>query len=319
MVKIAFVGCGKIMAKHGKYLSAHDDAKIVGHCDVNKTSAEKATSEFGGTAFTDPSAMFDKVKPDAVYVCVPPFAHGDIEEAAAERGIHLFIEKPVSIDRETCKRVSAAIRKSKVISSVGYCFRYNDTVEVARKMLKEKAISLVCGSWICRTPETPWRRKMDKSGGQLVEQSTHLFDLARYLCGEVAEVYAVGSNGCILKDSNYSIYDSSSVSLRFKNGAAGCLSSCCVTDHVQKIVLNIVTTDSVFRFDNGRMIIEEDGRTTEIRPKADMFEEENKTFIEAVQSGKKNKIKSSYADAAKTFRATHAANESIESGLPTKP
>ena len=222
MIRIATVGCGAIQNKHYAQLSAMTDVKLVGHCDIDKSRADAAAERFGGDAFSEYAAMYDKVKPHAVYIGVPPYAHNGMEEAAAERGIHLFIEKPISINRADAKRIGESIRTAGVMTSVGYCWRYYDTVAKARELLKGKAISLIRGSWNDAMPEVWWWRCMDKSGGQIVEQSTHVFDLIRYLCGDVAEVYAAGSVGCLSKVEQYSIHDSSVVTLRMKSGATGC-------------------------------------------------------------------------------------------------
>ena len=319
MIKVAFVGCGGIMQEHYKHLSAMSDVKMVGHCDVEKARAEEAASRFGGAAFTEPEAMYDKVKPQAVYVAVPPFAHTGMEEAAAQRGIHLFVEKPIALDRATAKRIAAAIRRAKIITSVGYHWRYHDTAVYARQALKGKAISLVMGCWNGGMPGVWWWRRMDKSGGQIVEQTTHIFDLLRYLCGDVAEVYAVGSTGCMTQVKNCDVHDSSVATLRLKSGASGCITSSCVANYGGQAGLDIITPEATFSFTGGRLVVQEDGKTTEFHPKLNTFQEEDNAFIEAIRTGKKDKIKSTYSDALKTFLVTCAANESMESGMPVKP
>lgn len=319
MIKVGFVGCGGIMQVHYKHLSAMDDVKLVGHCDIEKDRAERGAAEFGGEAFTEFEAMYDKTKPDAVYVAVPPYAHCGMEEAAAERGIHLFIEKPIAINRDVAKRIASVVTKANIICSVGYCFRYYDTIAIARQALKGKAISLISGHWHGGMPGVWWWRRMDGSGGQVVEQTTHMFDLLRYLCGEVAEVHAVASTGCMTKVEHFDVHDSSVVSLRLKNGATGVVSSTCVARHGGGVGVEIVTSDNTVSFAGGRVTVREDGQITEYLPKVDMYAEENKAFIEAVRTGKKNRVKSSFNDALKTFLVTYAANESMASGLPVKP
>jgi predicted dehydrogenase len=319
MIKLAFVGCGGIMQEHYKHLSAMNDVKMVGHCDIIKERAESGADRFGGAAFTEFEAMYDKVKPHAVYVAVPPYAHCGMEEAAAERGLHLFIEKPIAIHRETAKRIDAAIRKAKVIASVGYCFRYYDTIETARHLLNGKAISLICGSWNGGMPGVWWWRRMDKSGGQIVEQTTHMFDLMRYLCGDVAEVYAAASSGCMTKVENYDVHDSSAVTMRLKNGASATITSSCVCNHGGGVTLEIITPEATLTIAGGTVTVKENGKTTEYHPRVNMYEEESKAFLEAVRTGKRARVKSTYPDGLKTFLVTCAANESIKSGLPVKP
>ena len=241
-----------------------------------------------------------------------------MEEAAAERGIHLFVEKPIAINRDVAKRIAASIRKAGILCSVGYCFRYYETVALARRLLKGKAVSLVAGLWNGGMPGVWWWRRMDKSGGQILEQTTHMFDLMRYLCGDVAEVYASASTGCMTKVKNFDVHDSSVVALRLKNGATGTITSSCVANHGGQVALQIVTPEASFSFEGGRLTVREDGLVTEHLPKVDMYAEESRVFIEAVRTGKKNKIRSSYSDALKSFLTTYAANESIESGMPVQ-
>lgn len=319
MVKVVFVGCGSIQKVHGANLSRNPDVTIVGHCDVDGERAAESADLFGGDAFTDFNVLFDKTKPHAAFIAVPPYAHCGMEEAAAERGIHLFIEKPVALTKETAQRISTAVRRAKIICSVGYCFRYHETVAAARKELKGRAIALATGYWRGGMPAAPWWRHMDKSGGQVLEQSTHIFDLLRYLCGEIGEVHAIGSTGCMSKVEGYDVHDSSVVSLRFKNGASGAVFSSCVNGNHTESGVDIVCPDLELTLKEGSLTLREDGKTTTIVSKTDRFEEEARIFIDAVKTGKRNKIRSTYKDAAKSLLATLAANESMRSGMPVKP
>ncbi|MFO7975823.1 MAG: Gfo/Idh/MocA family oxidoreductase [Candidatus Hydrogenedentota bacterium] len=319
MVKVAFVGCGGIQKVHGANLSRNPDVTIVGHCDVDGERAAESASLFGGEAFTDFNALFDKTKPHAAFIAVPPYAHCGMEEAAAERGIHLFIEKPVALTKETAQRIAAAVRRAKIICSVGYCFRYYETVAAARKELKGRPITLATGYWRGGMPAAPWWRQRDKSGGQVLEQSTHIFDLLRYLCGEIGEVHAVGSTGCMSKIDGYDIEDSSVVSLRFKNGASGAVFSSCVNGNHTEAGLDVVCPDIELTLNQGTLTLREDARTTRIDSKTDRFEEEARIFIDAVKTRKRNKIRSTYSDAVKSLLVTLAANESMQSGMPVKP
>jgi len=319
MIKVGCVGCGGIMGEHYKWLAAIDDVKIVGHCDADKKQAEAAAAQYGGQAFTDHEAMYDKTKPHAVYICVPPFAHCGMEEAAAARGIHLFIEKPIAIDRAAAKRIAAAIRQTKILCSVAYCYRYCDTVALARKFLKGKPISLVHGTWNGGMPGVWWWRRMDKSGGQIVEQTTHMFDLMRYLCGDVAEVYATAATGCMTKVEDFDVHDSSVVAMRLKNGASASITSCCVCNNGGGVALEIITPEATLAMNGSALVVKEAGVTTQYEPKVNMYQEENSAFIEAVRTGRRNRIKSTYPDGLKSFLVTCAANESIASGMPVKP
>lgn len=319
MTKVAFVGCGGIMGVHAERLRQIDGVQCVGHCDIIRERAADAAARYGGKAFTDAAAMFSEVSPDAAYICVPPYAHGDIEEAAAAQGVHLFIEKPVALDMATARRVAAAVRDAGITVSVGYHMRYGEAAAEARRALRGKAPCLVNGRWIGGMPGAWWWRQMDRSGGQIVEQSTHLFDLMRYTCGEVAEVYAVACTGCMNHIKDFDVHDSSVVTMRLKTGGTASITSCCVAEHVGRIDLAITSPETTVMLEPACIRITEGLQSTERKGAADMYLEEDRAFIDAVQSGRKNRIRSSYADAMKTLAVTCAANESILTGLPVKP
>lgn len=319
MVRVAFVGCGAVMESHYRHLGSFPNVKIVGHCDVEMGRAKSAAERFGGEPFVDFSQMYEKVKPRAVYVGVPAFAHGPMEEAAAERGIHLFIEPPLALDRGMAQRIALSVAKSKIVASVGYRYRYCEMVGLARKLLKGKAVSLVRGYCHGGLPGSEWGRRPDQGGGQLVEQMTHLFDLVRYLCGEVAEVHGMASRGCMMKLAENGVDDSSVVVFRLKSGAVASLTSTCILDHEGGMGLEIVTPEATLTYGPGRLRVLERDKCTEYRTLSDGYTEEDAGFIEAVRTDKRVHVRSLYGDALKTFWVSLGARLSLESGLPTKP
>jgi len=119
--------------------------------------------------------------------------------------------------------------------------------------------------------------------------------------------------------TDYDIHDSSVVSLRFKNGASGAVSSSCVNGSHSAAGVNIVCPDLELTFKEGKLTLREGERTTKIRSKNDCFEEEARVFIDAVKTRKQNRIRSTYSDAVKSLLVTLAANESMRSGMPVKP
>ena len=249
---------------------------------------------------------------------MPPYAHGEYEIEAASRGLHFFVEKPISQNLEVARKVAAAVRKAKVLTSVGYCFRYSDVVQTAQQILKGKAISLVAGLYHCGMPQVPWWRQRAMSGGQLVEQTTHIIDLLLFLCGPVSEVHAMASRGCMSQVENYDIDDSSVLNLRLKTGGVASITSTCVMKNAGRTMLEIITPERTVTFTGNAIRIDEDHKTTECFSANDMYAAENAAFIKAIQQGKRTGIRCSYADALKTLRVTLAASESMETGMPIK-
>ncbi|MCL4215737.1 MAG: hypothetical protein KJ052_01830 [Candidatus Hydrogenedentes bacterium] len=106
------------------------------------------------------------------------------------------------------------------------------------------------------------------------------------------------------------------MSFRLKQGGAGGISSACAAGYTTQVVLEIITPDAAICIADGKLSIAEKGKTTVFHSQNDMYRDESEAFIEAVRTGKKNRIRCSYADALKTLAVTLAVNESIQTGLP---
>ncbi|RLE88142.1 MAG: glycosyl transferase family 1, partial [Thermoprotei archaeon] len=147
MVKIGFIGCGGIARLHMSNLAKIENVEIVAHTDVDIRKAEETARLYGGRAYSSYRDMLNREDLDAVYVCTPPFAHG-FEVEVVEKGIHLFVEKPVAMKIDVAKEVLKAIQRYGVINSVGYMLRYLETTERMRRMASESTIGMVLGFYI---------------------------------------------------------------------------------------------------------------------------------------------------------------------------
>ena len=95
MTRIGFIGVGGIAQEHLKNLRQIEGARVVAVCDVNPEPAERVAGEWGARPYADFRTMLDDEQLDALYVCVPPFAHQGQELLAVERGIPFLVEKPI--------------------------------------------------------------------------------------------------------------------------------------------------------------------------------------------------------------------------------
>lgn len=96
-IRVGFIGVGQMAQAHIRALSTLEDAEIVGVYDVDLTRAREVADAINATAFERAEHVIDPSRVDAVFVCSPPFARGDIEEIAARNGIHIFVEKPLGL------------------------------------------------------------------------------------------------------------------------------------------------------------------------------------------------------------------------------
>jgi len=314
VVNIGFVGCGGIARAHVQRLTKIPEAKMVAFYDVVPQKAEDVAKLVGAKAYLDLQQMLDGERLDAVYVCVPPFAHG-FELKIVERGIHLFVEKPVALTMEVAREIERAIARAGVLCSVGYMWRYLDTTALAKKTLEENGpVGMVEGLYIDPYwfPPGHWWIDKAKSGGQVLEQSTHVFDLARYLVGNVLRIYAELDTRLLTEVPGFKTEDVSLVTLKFRNGAIGVvLSTCASRSTFTGTSLKVLAKNVVVEHGghSGTLRIYRDQEVREVKPTVDSYLEEDMVFVNAVATGDGGAIKSPYSDAIKTLEVTLAANE----------
>ena len=321
-VKIGFVGSGGIAASHMAALQKIEDAHMVAFMDTDEDRAAQAAAKSpGAAAYNDLAKMLSEQDLDTAYVCVPPNAHGEIEKALVRQGIPFFTEKPIGNDREIPRKILAAVKRKKLLTSVGYMSRYRTTVERAREHIAQDPSVLARGQWIGGMPGVFWWRRKSMSGGQMMEQTTHTFDLARYLLGDVKRVFCVGRKGLITGVDGYTVEDASICTLVFKSGMICEIASSCAVGCGGGVALEVFCRNSRLKLHgwNLSLEIEKPGEKCQIESQEDAFLLEDQVWIDAVRSGDGSKIKSSYEDACATQRVTCAANESMVSGKAETP
>lgn len=319
-LRIGIAGTGWFGRMHAEKLASMDGVEVAAFCGTSRDKAEVAARPYANAqGYASMTEMLDSSKLDAVYICVPPFAHGEIEQALIEREIPFLVEKPLATDRETPEAIREAIERKGLITSVGYHFRYMESTDTARELLAGRTPLMALGHWMGSMPGVGWWRRMEGSGGQFVEQTTHIVDLLRYLLGEVTEVYAAyGSRYMAGAEEGVTVPDVGTVTLKLASGAVATISNTCAIEGGHRSGLHIYTEAGVMELSHSGLLDLQAARRTEYLNQANPYERENRAFLHAVRTGDQSQIRSSYADAWRTQLVTTAANESAATGVPVK-
>jgi predicted dehydrogenase len=315
-VRVAFIGSGGIAGYHLSHLVKIQDVQLVGFCDVDAARAQAKAKQHKARAYADHRRMLDAAKPDAVYVCTPPFAHGEFELDAVSRGCHLFVEKPIATTMETALKIRDAVLEAGVVSAVGYQDRYQEIIAKLKAILKKRKVATAMGYWMGGMPGVAWWRVKATSGGQHTEQTTHIFDMVRYLFGEAKTVFAAASRGLMADVPNYDVEDLSAATLVLKSGLVATVYSACCLKAGGKCGLDIFCTDARIEYvERASVTVREASRTEEFRNVADYGQAIDEAFIGAIRSkGKENKVLSPYADAVKSLALSLAVDRSLATG-----
>ncbi len=321
-VRVGFIGCGGIAQYHfGHYEKMGDKAQIVACCDLLEDRRQKTADRFGAVPYADYREMLDREKLDALHICVHPGAHDGMEFVAIEKGIPLFVQKPMTLDMKYARKVMNAIKKKGLISAVGLQCRYVDTLPFVKNWVDHHEIATISCYRFGGVPMVWWWRQMKESGGQAVEQTIHNFDILRYLFGEVEQVQAARRRGIVKDIENYDVDDASSTLITFKSGVIGTFTTGCFGYFPGDFNFFAANGHKMEYGLGGNYKATSANMNIEGKPSNDHGQESDETFIDAVRGEiSADEILSPYSDACKTLAFTLAINESMDQGgVPVKP
>jgi predicted dehydrogenase len=223
-LRTGIIGCGHFAHRHAERLAALDEVQLVGFCDAVVENATAFNHQYGegkGHVFVDYERMFDELGLDLVYICLPPYAHGNEVELACRHGVHFLIEKPIALTMDLAQAMAGQVKASGVKSQVGFMYRYGDAALWLKRYMQDAGTggcAFLSARYACNALHSRWWRDRTKSGGQLVEQVIHLFDLARFFLGEPVRVYSMQDNLFHRDVEDYTVEDASGTVVRFESG-----------------------------------------------------------------------------------------------------
>jgi predicted dehydrogenase len=108
LLKIALVGCGQIADAHLQEIAKLPTARVVAVCDAYSDLARQAAERFGVPAhFDDMNRMLAETRPDVLHITTPAHTHAKLAIEALRQGVHVYVEKPFTLDATEAERVIA--------------------------------------------------------------------------------------------------------------------------------------------------------------------------------------------------------------------
>jgi len=313
-LQVGFVGAGGVARRHVEVLNGFDDVAVVAVADPVREAAEELAAVAGGAdVFADVDALLGGAAVEALYVCVPPFAHGPPEQAALAAGIPFFVEKPLSVDLGTAETIGAEVEQAALVTATGYHWRNLDILERARELMDGRPPRLAIASWLDKVPPVGWWTERARSGGQTVEQATHLLDVMLELLGPVDEVHAIGTRTPRSAFPHADVDDVSSATLRFRSGAVGSVVSSCLLGAKHRASVEIVGDGYVLGLTEDELTIDlGNGRET-MRADGGAKTQVDRDFVDAVRAHDPGLPRAPYASALRTHQlACEIARSALE-------
>lgn len=231
-MKVGIIGCGTIAQRvHIPVLSRLPGAELVALAETDRGRREAAGRSVPSAAlFADYAELLAGPGLDAVVISVPPALHAEVALKALERGLHVYIEKPLAARLADARDVVAAWRQAGVVGMMGFNYRFNPLVQTLRRHLDAgrvgplTAVRSVFSLAAHALPE--WQLSRAGGGGVLLDLASHHVDLIRFLFHqEISEVFARVS-------SRRTEADTALLEMRLANGvpAQSLFSQCAVEE-----------------------------------------------------------------------------------------
>jgi myo-inositol 2-dehydrogenase / D-chiro-inositol 1-dehydrogenase len=211
-VKIGIIGAGYIAGVHAGILARDERVQLSAVHDAVPECAVKLARSHNAIAVGTPLELLERC--DAVFITTPNTRHVSLAIAALETGKHVFCEKPMATNIADAERVFEKAKEGPGIFQVGHNRRFAPVYTTLKQVISEQHpphsahVKMNRGELL--KPE--WTGNPEITGGFLYETPIHMFDMMRFLFGEVESLHAIGST------HEYKEIDDFSVLLKFSNG-----------------------------------------------------------------------------------------------------
>jgi predicted dehydrogenase len=192
-MRIGLIGCGWIAETHLANLSALGE-QVACVCDPDAERRAWAAGLTGADGFADWRSLLERGEPEAVLVCTPPRFHREVTVEALERGLPVYLEKPVARDLDEARAIVATVERTGVVCAIGYQWRAISWVPALRELFAERSLGLLAVRMFGSTAGRTWFTNQAAGGGQVLERASHGIDLVQAIAGPALSVSATGAN-----------------------------------------------------------------------------------------------------------------------------
>lgn len=199
MVRLGILGCGfATEILHLQNLKSLMNVEIVAVADVDAERRNWISQQLSSAiVFEHYQDLLNKSSDiDAVLIALPTPEHVSAASIAIEKGLHIYLEKPISLTLENAQHLLHTWEKTDLVAMMGLNFRYSSQFSQARELIQNKTIGDVVAirTRFTKYADRPadWRLSLATGGGTLMEDAPHHIDFLHYVLREkVASVYAI--------------------------------------------------------------------------------------------------------------------------------
>jgi predicted dehydrogenase len=236
-------------------LTGRDDVEITAICGRTPTPLSQMASKHGiGATFSDYRDMFANGNIDAVVVASPDDQHLAMTLAAIDKGLHVLCEKPLANSAADARRMLDAADRAGIKHMVLFTWRWQPHFQWLKALLESGELGRVYRAQFsfitgfARNDLYQWRHDPARANGVLGDLGSHMIDLGRWYCGEIASVSAALGNSIsragIPGHQTGNSNDSAHLALKFANGVLGVVDVTVVSHTADMLCKQIVRIEA---------------------------------------------------------------------------
>lgn len=307
-LRLAIIGVGGWGKNHARVL--HDFGVLSAVCDMDAQRTKEIAERYNTNSYHSIDDLLNTEKLDACLVCTPTKTHSIVAKKIMERGINVFVEKPLSFASRECEEMVEIAQKKKVILTSGYIERFNPAVQDVKRLIDSKKYGDLLMMEFHRENRMPLHVK---DVGIIYDTSVHDIDTAMFLFNSRPHVVFARAG------KKFHMYeDFATIMLGFNDQRVAIIASNWITpQRVRRF--SAVCTDGIIMGDFISQEIKIDHGEATIIPRRQQFQEpltlELKNFLDAIE-GKIIGPVVSAADATNVTKVAEAALLSNNTGSP---
>lgn len=191
-IRLGVAGLGRAFSLMLDTLVMDERVRLVAACDPREPARRQFMQDFGAPGYASIEELADDESVEAIYIATPHRFHAAHTRAAASRGKHVLVEKPMALSPEDCDAMIEACAAMSVHLIVGHCHSFDSPYRQARRIIDggelgrvRMMLALNYTDFLFR-PRNPEELSTGLGGGVVFSQAAHQVDVVRLLAGNSA-------------------------------------------------------------------------------------------------------------------------------------
>lgn len=254
--RICMIGAGRVGRLHTRSIAERlgHRATVAALVDPNREIAQGLAADYGvGLVCASLDEALERATFDGAVITTPTFTHHRLAVRALESGLHVHLEKPMAMELQECREITAAVERAGVALQLGFMRRFDRDFIDAVDVLRSGAIGdpMIIKS-LTHGPGLPpaWANDIRTSNGMLAEVNSHDLDaVSWFAASEPVEIHALVANfkGADRGATAEHFYDTLLATITFDSGALASVAGVCPADYGYDARVEVTGTGGVLQ------------------------------------------------------------------------